>query len=494
MKRKVFQVCLYLIITLALSGCGGIELFPEKETPYELKETDKEKLKKEEYYVKDGTKFYHCYMPDGTVQNMTNKPNPERIVWVGKDINLIPTLYKNESIAYCSESDSLEYVILERFENIGYSIGSYLSEYDMEKGLISLNTEHNLVSGTSMKSTLSNAKSKSIKIETINNQPVEQNMLNDSGIFTCFEENLSYTLGYYAGTYYTESTVIADTQYLISYEIFQTDQIEYTKNGYLSITMPDYLKSGYYYINGSGFFRYVAEEKQNADIASIDFNTPTSSEDIYGVDISKYQTYSCDITQNETDMVFNIELGENPTNEEVDIIIMSPAGAQYSAELESENTYTCYLGSVQAGKWHIIISPLTLEVESILLTNIPVTLSTQYEEFNVELQKGQSVTFNISYEIDIKNDNYNKFLCVVTAPDGTLYNFIADKRNKQFTCDIPYTQEGTYSIKIYYYSAYTSITNVSCEDNTGQQIEISRPDGMITFDELINSEKTLLPE
>lgn len=470
MKQKTIIIVL-CFITVFLTGCGKIKLFPEKKDPYALTETKKEKLKENNYYVKDGTKFYSVFMPEASFSGITTKVTDDRVFWVGKDIALIPTLYKNESIAFSSQIDNLEAVILERFEYLGYSIGAYFIEYDNEKNLMDLYTDSNAVKGTSMYNVLTKAKSKNIKIETVNGKTVTADMLNNNGIFTCFEKNANYELGYYAGTYYTESTVKADTQYFSSYEIFLTDQISYTKNGYLSITMPDYLKSGYYYINGCGIFRYINEDKGSVDIASVDYNVPTTAEDIYGEDVSKYQSYSMTLDETKENMYFRIILDDSE-NEDIEAVLTSPAGVEYYFSKENDNLYTCYLGVIQAGKWTVRINTPEDKVKEASLISIPSTLKTYMTEYVAQLEEGESVTFELDYEIKDRNGTYNKMLVVLVSPDGTVNNFVHNYNNYNYTSKVPYTQSGIYTIKAYYYTDYVDIKDVIYLTDDGKKKQL----------------------
>ena len=409
-------------------------------------------------------------MPDGSFSGATNEVSDKRFVWGRNDLSLMPTLYKNESIAFCSKVDDLEVVVLERFKDIGFSLGVHSIEYNKEKKMLTMSTEQNAIKGTSMQVELDKAKSKNIQIETINGMPVTESMLNTSGILTCLDEDATYKLGYYAGTYYTESVVTADTNFFVSYEIFATDHISYTKNGYLSITMPSYLKSGYYFINGFGFFKYIAEDKGTVDIASIDMNEETNPDEVYGIEVVDYASYTVNVPEVKENMFFKIELINEA--DDATATLVSPSGTEYNFNEEYEGMYTCYLGSVMAGTWTINITPATLSIDSVKLISVPIALQTYSSECVAELNEGDNVTFKVSYDIIEKASTYNRILCVLVDPMGNVYNFSNDTKNKILTCHMPYSQDGMYTVKTYYYADYVEIKNYSCTTIDGNKIEM----------------------
>lgn len=464
MKRIIALVLLGIMMSVTLTGCKKIKWMPDEKPKNVLEELSKDELKKNTFYVKNGTKFYAVYMPDGTFKGKSSKTSDSRVLWGRDDLAMVPTLYKNESIAYCSETDNLESVVLERFKDIGYSIGAYNVSYDDEKGMFALKVGSNLVKNTSVFYALKEAKSTNIQIETLNGELISPLMLNSSGVFSCMEKDGRYKIGYYAGTYYTESVVTADLNYFVSYEIFDIDNISYTRNGYVSITMPDYLKSGYYLINGVGLFKYVAEEK-GTDIATLDMNTPTYDSYGNGTNSIETQTYNLSVQEDQTNMCVTLIL--NRITDSTRIELISPNGIKYNFNEEEGNKYTCYLGTVAAGQWKIIISPYDIVVQEAYLSAIPVMLRTNSAMYEIDFEEGDRASINVKYSIEQKNTDYNKVLCVITAPDGTVLNTSNNSRTKEITCDIPYTQEGKYTVRFYYYSGYVSPVEVTVTSQDG---------------------------
>lgn len=120
-----------------------------------------------------------------------------------------------------------------------------------------------------------NAKSQEIRFVNINGEPITADMITTSGILNCMEMGKQYSFDYYAGTYYSTGTATANTLMMEEYEYFHLENPENTKNGYISFSMPEDAKSGWYYISNTngGLFRYIAHEK-GVDINSIDMNEP----------------------------------------------------------------------------------------------------------------------------------------------------------------------------------------------------------------------------
>lgn len=56
----------------------------------------------------------------------------------------------------------------------------------------------------------------------------------------------------YIGTTLVSINATADTQMFTSFELYTTEDYSNSPDGYAIVTIPDYLKSGYYLINNAG--------------------------------------------------------------------------------------------------------------------------------------------------------------------------------------------------------------------------------------------------
>ena len=305
MFKRLFATGMIAVIMLGMTGCSLNKII-EKNESVEDAALSNDELVQNLYYIKSGTKFYPVYMPEN--QPFTGRSemvDVNRVAYFGLDEEKIPTLYKGESIALASADDVAESITLERFKDLGYSIGVYGAEYNTQTQDIYFPVQ-NVVPGCSIYNNLS-GKSRNYRIMYVNDEPVDMDMINTSGVFTCFEKGQTYKIGYFAGTYYEEVEVKADVWMLCSYEIIKTNAPSMTKNGYASYTVPEDLKSGYYLVEGQGFFRYIAAERGTVDETQIAWNDP-----YYTIENEEYISAT---TQN-----YTIELDKRYTNVEFEIL------------------------------------------------------------------------------------------------------------------------------------------------------------------------------
>ena len=169
------------------------------------------------------------------------------------DDKLIPTFYSDELAAFQSYSLGLNSVGLERFAVLGYSIGCFSGSIT-EDGYLYCNKE-GLVQGSSLYSAIGETESDAIRIATIDGKPLSLEQINrKAGVITGLEQGKTYKVGYFLGTKYYEKNIAADCRMYQAYEMysFGKDYLYDTPNGYMSFSMPQDMKSGYYNINGGG--------------------------------------------------------------------------------------------------------------------------------------------------------------------------------------------------------------------------------------------------
>ena len=112
---------LVVSMMFSVTGCRD-KIFKEKDVPETSKEYSVEDLKVDDYYIKDGTKFYKLYKPDGNFTKYSKTADASRILWtVGQEEeDLIPTLYKNEIIIYKNDGKVPSDYIFERYKDLVY--------------------------------------------------------------------------------------------------------------------------------------------------------------------------------------------------------------------------------------------------------------------------------------------------------------------------------------------------------------------------------------
>lgn len=249
-----------LICAMMFSGCSKKDLFVNKDDVYKVTAVEQKDLENETYYVKEGAYFYLPYKA---------KEN-NKIISLTKDFDMIPSAYSTSIIAIPSVKSEIDSQELKRYKYIGYSFGMYGGTYNSD-GYISF-PQSNLVKDSAAYNLFYTAKSNEIRLVSINGTPVTESMVSDYGVVTNLEENGVYQIAYYVGSAYKEANLTADNIMLEYLESYTTDPATDTKNGYMSISLPQGIPSGYYSID-DGLFKYYDYEKGTGDDASCDMNT-----------------------------------------------------------------------------------------------------------------------------------------------------------------------------------------------------------------------------
>lgn len=472
MKRNIL---LFIGICLALSSaaCGKKQIFEEENAIYKQVYLTDQELKNNKYYVKDGTKFIETYstenkssvnIAESSAESMTKK----EVIWLRRDYPLIPSYYENELLAYPSESISMDDVTVERYKDVGYSIGIYGATYNKETGCIEFSIGKNVVVNSSFYNAVAGGKSDSIQIASINDEAVDENSINTYGIFTGLEKNKTYKIGCYAGTYYASIDVKADEFFLQSFESYQLDRAELTQNGYLSIQMPADAKSGYYTVNDSGLFKYYNYKKGTKNDDQQDMNEEyyhdaESQMDVYS------QQYVATVKEKTNYVSFQVDYEPGEYDEsEIKGVLTAPDGQTYVLTNNfADHCLTVQLKEAVAGRWIINIFP-----KDMIVTNISVNSAKNKDEAKKEVKSftisdpDENVKFYAAYKGEgtiwgvIENDNNESFDMII--PDD----------EKQLYYTFPYLPSGTYTVTIYHY-ADTSVEEIDYEhDELNEQKEI----------------------
>lgn len=450
---KTYKACLFimflLILPVFLTGCEQ-EIFQDKGAKYRLTASDDDDLKVNTFYVKEGTKFYEVHelsaSSAGTELDLT------KCAWALEDESLLPSYYQNELIAYASNKVDLGTLRLERFKDCGYSLGIYGASY--EDGYISLQANSNLVKKTDAYDAFHNEKSNYILIETINGNPVSEKMLNEAGMITGMEKDGAYEITYFAGTYYGQATVAADTHFFQSYEMYTLDQFEITKNGYVSIKLPDDLNSGYYNINGEGFFKYYNFKKAEGAPEIVDYN------------VAYYESEEDQILAYSQQYVFNLDYAaanmsvkatfdpNSVTNASgnVRMMLTMPDGRHMMVDTDRESgEIMCDMKESMPGKWIVNITPQSMSVFDVQIVSNESEAEATKEVYNLTFEKDMTgVIITMEYEgegevtaqiIDGENASYNM------VAQGNSYNQV--KHTMQYS--FAYLPAGDYQVSIFHY-------------------------------------------
>ena len=279
MKKRMFSTFLLgLLICTAtpiLAGCG------EEEIVYEMKAYTAEELQPDTYYVQQGDVYYPVAPGSLTVEakgdRIAKEANPDRSVWYTQDDCMIPTLYADGALIYVSNSTVPASYVWERFEDEGYSIGVKGLKQNDGGNYSTLIGPNNINMQSSVYPIVSSlAKDTELFVDKVGGQNLTPENVSRGGSVLGLQANRSYSVDFYVGTQVQTKDVIADTHIFTSFEKYETADYHYDNTAAKSvirITVPEYLISGFYYINGAGLFRYVDNTTAMGDLG-INFNQP----------------------------------------------------------------------------------------------------------------------------------------------------------------------------------------------------------------------------
>ena len=447
-NRIIAILSLGFIVTSSLlfTGCGAKKIFKDEAEDYTLKALSDKELEQNTYYVKDAATFYQTYDPSKNFSDKANIADSSRIIYTDDYESLIPTMYKDGLIAYASDKNvALTNVSLERFEYIGDSVGVYKAELDAN-GYIYIKKE-NLIKDTSLYAVLSQEKADSFSITEINGKEVSKDMLSNGGVIKNLEYGKSYKISFYSGTYYKTVSVIADRHFYRSFEMYQTEDIDTTKNGYISIQMPKNINSGYYYVDGKGFFKYYNVTKDEVN-DSIDLNEAyyTSEAD----QISAYsQAYVVNVSQPTYDVDFRVTYDTtNIEDSDIVAILTAPDKTTYRMAALAGSIDT-YLDYAMAGRWTINIVPQDLNILEVTAESSQTGDDATVEVYTFDLEESSNQVFTVTYTGD--GDVWG----TVTYEDGTAIEFSKPKKDGDknvITANLTYVGAGTYTVSVYHYA------------------------------------------
>jgi len=392
MKKKI--LALLLIMTTMLTACSNplSGLFGKRETQevkYVLTSVSAEQLQENMFYVKNGDEFFPVHMGETNIskENLIAKEmDPSRIISFTKDDVMIPTMYKDDTLIYYTKQ-SVPTFYWERLKDYGYTVGLYnLSAAESNKIQFVVGeskTDH----GSDAYAGLSQLDigDSVIIIDKVGGQTVTGERLSECGSINGLKADEMANIDLYIGTqhYLIESKV--DTHVLSSMEIYQTNEYNLMPEGYASVKIPEYFLSGYYFINGVGVIRYVANNRSEG-VANVDFSVPYFYEDEFGnqITLEEYEalkgnkseeenkesdykfSYNIDSTVKSLKLSLKYDLLEGEDINDVlyeapSAKIVSPVGDEtefQSTVEEGKQVLTTTINGVMSGKWDVYVYDL----------------------------------------------------------------------------------------------------------------------------------------
>ena len=482
--KKIIPVILGISLGLTLTGCKDIQIFETREDKVALKPYETSEMEAGKYYVKQGTKFYPLFKQNGSATGKAEALNPSRVMFVTPDNReSIPTHYRGEIIAYPStESDALQNVTLERMKDLGYSIGVFGGKWNSETGTLDFITKESVPAGSDFGKYLETLESENIKISAINGTPLtKENLDISAGVITGLEKDKKYKISLYAGSYYHELDLLADTQMLAAFEIFNygSEYISATQNGYMSFNTPDTLKSGYYIVNGSGLMRYYSHKKGEPDTDDMNESYYQTEQEL----LEAYsKQYSVKVPKRTKNLAVNVSYDTQEDSEETPKgYVFAPDGTKYEMTLDENNRrLSLTLAEAGAGDWSVNIIPSSLNILEVKVTDASSTQELTQEKNEVVLDtERENIVIKCYFEY-INGNEEDEINGTVVGPDGLTQGMeiveetdaVTGEEKQALVSRYSYAPAGTYQVTVNHYPTRTTVSAPQVMNNTTTDVDV----------------------
>lgn len=294
-----------LAMAVGLTGCGLFETLSGKqvEENYSAKNVDSlesgrayvwknaadKDEKKEIEQSSDDNRFFLCVKGNINFkgEETSEVSTTPRSIWVyGEDDAHIPTVTSKDVLLYVSEKEIPESIVFERFADYGYSIG--VSNMEADGGdhyffpYADLNDDDYMYyvnQKSDAKDILQFKDTKKLFLDKVGDVQLSKDTVSKGGSIMGLEKGKKYVCEFYTGTFYQDFSLTADSHIFSSMERFVSYDYRFLHSNCIAITIPEYLKTGYYYVNGVGLFRYVKGSDESSYSgasydAAIDWNDP----------------------------------------------------------------------------------------------------------------------------------------------------------------------------------------------------------------------------
>ena len=192
-------------------------------------------------------------------------------IWVPtSDDYQIPTLTSQDKLLYVSKSSVPDTFDFQRMYENGYSIGvtSFTADesdhYYINYMVTDKDDYKQFVNSKSDAKDLGGLSVAKLYLDKVGGMEVTAENVSDGGVVTGLTKDEQYICEFYTGTYYQDYLLTASEHTFTAFEDFTCYGYEFLHSNCISIDIPEWLTSGYYYINGIGLFRYVDDEDVGA--------------------------------------------------------------------------------------------------------------------------------------------------------------------------------------------------------------------------------------
>ena len=434
MKHKIISTimvgCMLLGTVFAASGCSfpgtgrkaatePVYYLSEKELPedaYYIVRTEtvkKKTLTGGEEEVEE-TRYYPLYQAENTIDSVNDTYkgyDPTRITWVNADIDeaLVPTMYAEDKMIYKSSKSIPTTYALEKFFDDGYTLGVMGLAQDLSGNYRyygpNESTQTSFTMGKSDATGFDDLKGvDTIYFVQVGDTMVTPENVSLSGTITGLDFEKKYDCDIRQGTKKINATLTCNIHYFSSAETYMFGSFSFITPIIAQINIPNYVTTGYYNLNGGGFYRYVADKKVTSysDLKASDYNktiyTYDEDGDVDGTTIgctfdengflvkgtSKNSTY----TGKKSGLTYDALINESKEDESL----------SNTTELESEN-------GVYSGTYRIdsLEGPTILDSKStytVIATNTDNNemLDMQYVKTASKIELKEGTTYTITFK------------------------------------------------------------------------------------------------
>ena len=207
-------------------------------------------------------------------------------IWFTSDDDyIIPTMYPGDKLLYVS-INKVPYkgISWERYADYGYTLGVANLIGDTS-GHYRITSNGNSYKGYVFEGSDANQLNRygesvtDLFLDKVGGFQVRDNLISDGGTVIKLDKDQEYICEWYTGTYYQDFKMKANVRTFSFLESFTSYSYEFLHSNVIEITIPEWLKTGYYYVENVGMFRYVSAEdagKYNGKAydSGIDWNDP----------------------------------------------------------------------------------------------------------------------------------------------------------------------------------------------------------------------------
>ena len=354
-------IALSAILAFGLTGCGN-KSSENKIGVATFKDIDQ--LADGGYYVRHGDVYYQPYFgqtsftPDRTVTAKDDK----RIAWYGEDYANIPTMNKGDTIVYHSTQPFTEGLTIERFEDLGYTVGiCQMKEASSGRYSFATDSRNFNVDIKSDAGTLCQNGKTTATFDKIGGVNLRAGNISRAGTIIGLSKGKTYDCDIYIGTDLHEYKIKADVKALCSMEVFEITDYSFNRSKTITFKFPNNLQSGYYNIGGFGIVRYINSAKGEFS-ESMDMNVPNDIENLYAkVDepsINDLEDYTEDIKEEtftldeDTDVTVSVIYQDSKDYADAPVVKVVSSEAAYTLSAGKDNELTSSL-SLKSGTYTI---------------------------------------------------------------------------------------------------------------------------------------------